>query len=505
MKRVLSILLCMTLLLGTALISTVSAEEGTVTLTGYFTVAEEDGVDDYGFTAYSDTGEVIEEAQPGDVVVYHIDATGFQGLSSSNYITIITAYTLIDDTVFEPFFYYDEETEEFTTDLETYTYCASDIIPASRFPDSTAITYVERGENKKLITCYYEWNALASNATTRKRSAISNDGDYFSIFLKVKDTAKPTTNAINLLSTQEDSRASAVGTSDISNASTNYGQFALNYQVVDPVFAITDDITYDVEVATATPGTIAAPAQMVKDGKQFIGWKVINNDGAARIGENMDCVPEAGSLVNEGMPYAGGTKTMTLEAVYCAVDTKEGAGIRWAAAESERGMRFETYVDTAATPYILVHGTIIAPYKNVAANPANFTLENTQSLTAVNVVDSLYYGTECQYSRYYGAVVDFERYFLSLEKTLPETTTVASLKLAARGYITVRYADLSTKDFYSNFDSNAHVRSIDQVAAAALADTNAPYSDKQIEILKILTNGKTADGSVYRTDAKDFQ
>ncbi len=502
MKRVLSILLCMTLLLGTVLMFTVSAEGEAITLTGRFTAAEEDGVDDFGFPAYYDTGEVITEAQPGDVVVYHIDTAGFLGTESdNNYIINITAYMDIDETVFEPFYYYDEDAEEFTTDLEPYYYGGENIDPA--YINSLAVTYINKGENLGLISSHYKWTSTSSR--TRKASALKKDGEFLFIYLKVKDTAPTTTNPLNMLSPDEDTRASAVGITHINDSTDNYGQVALNYQVVDPVFAITDDITYDVAVSNAAPGTIAAPAELTKDGRQFIGWKVISNDGAARIGEEMNCVPTEGTLINEGMPYAGGTKSMVLQAVYSTIETQEGAGIRWAAAESERGMRFETYVDTAATPYILVHGTLIAPYANVGANVANFNLENADALTAVNVVDPLYYGELNQYSRYYGAVVDFERYFLSLDDKLPETDEVASLKLAARGYITVRYADMSTKTFYSNFDANNHVRSIDQVAAAALADTDAPYSEKQIMILEILANGTVADGSVNRTDEKDFE
>lgn len=185
------------------------------------------------------------------------------------------------------------------------------------------------------------------------------------------------------------------------------------------------------------------------------------------------------------------------------IATQEGAGVRWASKDSERGIRFENYVskpllDTLGSDSFTI-GTLIAPAASVTAD--NFTHENIADLKAVDVVDPKTYGTtsdEANY-RYYGAVVDFEKYFGTT--TLNDART---LELAARGYVTVTYADGESATFYSDFNAEDHVRSASDVANAALKDTAANYNDQQIAILEAYCLVEDDTTKAYRTDAADF-
>ena len=49
----------------------------------------------------------------------------------------------------------------------------------------------------------------------------------------------------------------------------------------------------------------------------------------------------------------------------------------------------------------------------------------------------------------------------------------------------VTYADGTEEYFYSDFDADGNVRSIQAVASAALADTSATYTEAQKAILKV--------------------
>ncbi len=238
-------------------------------------------------------------------------------------------------------------------------------------------------------------------------------------------------------------------------------------------------------VETKVDGDATLPEITAPAGKQFIGW--LNSTDS--------------KLYKAGATYTVSAET-TFTAINALVETQEGAGIRWAEQETERGLRFETYVSKDAFDAIgssaFTVGTLILP---ASKYDASLTVENAASYTAVNVVDEKFYGTIGANYRYYGAVVDMEKYFGAAG------TAANELALAAVGYATVTYADGTTKTFYSAFDASKNVRSAAQVANAALKDESANYSEKQIQILELYCPETLKEDTTeaYRTDAKDFQ
>lgn len=237
-------------------------------------------------------------------------------------------------------------------------------------------------------------------------------------------------------------------------------------------------------VETSATGETALSTATAPSGKVFAGWKAAD-----------------GKLYNAGDVY-NVTADTSFEAVSLSVQTQEGAGVRWAKNDTERGLRFETYVNKAALDTIgsssFTIGTLILPAANY---DADLSVEGASSYEALNVVDEKVYSATSDKAnyRYYGAVVDMEKYFGG-------STAANELELAAVGYVGVKYADGETKYFYSDFDAEKHVRCAADVANAALADEGATYTDKQIEILKLycpdsLKNDTT---KAYRTDAQDF-
>ncbi len=230
-------------------------------------------------------------------------------------------------------------------------------------------------------------------------------------------------------------------------------------------------------------GNVVLAAAPEIEGEKFIGW--------------MD---------PQGVLYkAGETAVITEDTEFTAVTSilniRTGAGVRWAESEHERGIRFEMNVSKDALDAVgsskFTLGALILPYKDY---DADITVETAQEYGAVNVVNTSVYGAAVNGTayRYYAGVVDFEKYFGGSQEVL------ADLKLTVVPYITIKYADDSTQTFYTQPDATDNVRSVSQVARAALADTAFGYNEQQIAILNLYNQySKETDVPAYRVDNAD--
>ncbi len=246
------------------------------------------------------------------------------------------------------------------------------------------------------------------------------------------------------------------------------------------------DLDNIADIESDADGNVTLPYATVA-GKQFVGWK-----------DAKDNLYKAGATVKL-------TDHTAFTAVTADIALQKGASIRWAKYERERGIRFETYVSKATLSAIGSNkfelGALILPYEDY---DANITVNNSESYGAVNVVDPEVYGSVGDYYHYYSGVVDFEKYFEVKKAKL------ADLKLTAVSYIKVMYSGGASVYFYDHPDENENVRTVSQVARAALADGQTEYSEIQTEILKLYTKYSAftpADDAVLATysmtDLKD--
>ncbi len=244
------------------------------------------------------------------------------------------------------------------------------------------------------------------------------------------------------------------------------------------------DISGIAPIESDENGNVTLPAAEVS-GKEFVGWQHPN-----------------GALYKAGDVVAIEENT-SFKAIAVDIDLQTGAGIRWAASEHERGIRFETYVSKDVLDKLgsskYETGALILPYANL---DANITALNAEDYDAINVVDPKVFGKIGDYYRYYTGVVDFEKYFSVSRAAL------ADLKLTAVSYIKIYFADGSSAYFYDTPDATNNVRTVSEVARAALADTEANYNENQIAILNLYTQYSEEDTiPEYRkedTDAPEY-
>ena len=162
-----------------------------------------------------------------------------------------------------------------------------------------------------------------------------------------------------------------------------------------------------------------------------------------------------------------------------------GASVRIADVKNGGGIRFESKVNTDLynslkdTEGVTVSlGTIIVPEEYRNGKDINFDNFKTASNGGTNEKKNL--------------CVDIPQTKWQDEANGIYTAALINLKeanytkqFAARGYMKVTYADGTEEYFYSDFDADGNVRSIQAVASAALADTSATYTEAQKAILKV--------------------
>ena len=162
-----------------------------------------------------------------------------------------------------------------------------------------------------------------------------------------------------------------------------------------------------------------------------------------------------------------------------------GASVRIADVKNGGGIRFESKVNTDLynslknTEGVTVSlGTIIVPEEYRAGKDITFDNFKTASNGGTNGAKNL--------------CVDITQTKWQDEANGIYTAALINLKeanytkqFAARGYMKVTYADGHSDYYYSDFDKDGNVRSIQAVASAALADTSATYTEAQKAILKV--------------------
>lgn len=161
-----------------------------------------------------------------------------------------------------------------------------------------------------------------------------------------------------------------------------------------------------------------------------------------------------------------------------------GASVRIANVKNGGGIRFESKVNTDLynslkdTEDVTVSlGTIIVPEEYRNGKEINFDNFKTASEGGTNQAKNL--------------CVDIPQTKWQDEANGIYTAALINLKeanytksFAARGYMKVTYADGHSDYYYSDFDEDGNVRSIQAVASAALADTSVTYTEAQKAILK---------------------
>lgn len=153
--------------------------------------------------------------------------------------------------------------------------------------------------------------------------------------------------------------------------------------------------------------------------EQFVGWKLSNGG----------LYPAGGSYT-----YESTDNYLTFNAVIITLKTENSAGLRLSEDLSDAGIRFVTKFDLSAlNAKDCTFGTIIAPEDTITDNDS-FVKGGT--LTVAEVVAKNYKTEGDEFTQ--NAVL----------KNLNEKNYNRNMK--ARGYVTVTYADKTTKTFYSN-------------------------------------------------------
>lgn len=157
----------------------------------------------------------------------------------------------------------------------------------------------------------------------------------------------------------------------------------------------------------------------VGENEQFVGWKLSNGG----------LYPASGSY-----NYENTNSYVTFEAVIITLKTEDSAGLRLSEELSDAGIRFVTKFDLSAlNSKDYTFGTIIAPENTITDNDS-FVKGGTLTVADVPAVN---------YKKENGEFTQN-----AVLKNLKESNY--NRKMKARGYVTVTYADNTTKTFYSN-------------------------------------------------------
>ena len=244
----------------------------------------------------------------------------------------------------------------------------------------------------------------------------------------------------------------------------------LGYNVGGTIYAGGE---YSVKGATSeekdgTTQTVVAMFEKLPDAIFDTAGKVVI-DTSAGFNEALPELNRVGHLflgyAIDGELYPAGTvydkaSGKDIKAVFVEFSMINGAAIRL---NAPTGMRFQTYLDKATYNDYLAgnvsFGTLIVKADDITVNGAlDYSLLTTDAaLTKLNILSTVQ-----------NTVGDY-LYFNGVLATIKEHHY--DWKFAARGYMTVTYADGTTATFYANVTDNA--RSVSEVAEKALADVSS--------------------------------
>ena len=179
-------------------------------------------------------------------------------------------------------------------------------------------------------------------------------------------------------------------------------------------------------------------------GCTFIGWL------------NQNTVYQAGETINIGEE--------NLEFTTLALDfmLKEGASIRLATTADESGIRFTAMINTAELNALKEYGVTVSEYGMLILPNDYLSGEQAPNLTDFVAGQNLL-KIVCEYQENVNA---YTQYYGAMKKLY---TKNYGRDFAGRGYITVTYADGSTKTIYTQFGEK-NVRSVRFVAQALTND-----------------------------------
>ena len=171
----------------------------------------------------------------------------------------------------------------------------------------------------------------------------------------------------------------------------------------------------------------------------------------------------------------------------------KGASIRTVVGED--GIRFSAYYSNTfynlIKNYSPVFGTLVVPSAKLGSS--QLTLDNAASLTALNVKSTKTHvpgGVGNADKTYHTAII------------MPNSVDDAQayqLALAARGYVTLTYADGSTGTIYTVFDPDKNVRSMYQTAKNLVEKDPANLNDEAIK--SIIDTIETTAASIIASNA----
>ena len=217
-------------------------------------------------------------------------------------------------------------------------------------------------------------------------------------------------------------------------------------QTVIAVFEKIPDAIMDAEgnaVIDTSAGFNGALPELSRTGHIFIGYMI------------------DGKLYPAGTVYDKASGA-TVVAVFAEFSMVNGASIRLG---TPTGMRFQTYLDTTAYGYLegnVTFGTLIAKADDITTDGVlNYSLLTTDAaMTKLNIASTSQH-TVGNYLYFNGVLAEIKENHYDW-------------KFAARGYMTVTYADGTTAVFYANVTDNA--RSVQEVAEKAMADVSKVQS-----------------------------
>lgn len=183
----------------------------------------------------------------------------------------------------------------------------------------------------------------------------------------------------------------------------------------------------------------------------------------------------------DGKLYPAGTvydkaSGLDIVAVFANFSMINGAAVRFG---EPTGMRFQTYLDNSVyenyLSEIVTFGTLIAKADDISVDGViNYSLLTTAATITKLDVASTNQHTVGKYLYFNGVLATIKAHHYDW-------------KFAARGYMTVTYADGTVATFYANVTDNA--RSVSEIAAKALADAGLVESKYY---------GNTVDGGYSR-------
>ena len=236
------------------------------------------------------------------------------------------------------------------------------------------------------------------------------------------------------------------GYTDSSGTEYAIGTTLTASKTLNAVFKKIPDAIMDAEgnaVIDTSAGFNGALPELSRTGHIFIGYMI------------------DGKLYPAGTVYDKASGA-TVVAVFAEFSMVNGASIRLG---TPTGMRFQTYLDTTAYGYLegnVTFGTLIAKADDITTDGVlNYSLLTTDAaMTKLNIASTSQH-TVGNYLYFNGVLAEIKENHYDW-------------KFAARGYMTVTYADGTTAVFYANVTDNA--RSVQEVAEKAMADVSKVQS-----------------------------